>query len=78
MNVGFTKNQLHDDTTFRPLNLIHGFNRETLLIGIDYCLPSEREARQLKQIISWRGKHEVIRYGRINRSHRIVHKTDIA
>ena len=46
---------------FRLFNVIDDFNREALGIEIDFSLPSERVIRELKQIISWRGKPEVIR-----------------
>ena len=53
--------QLQDGRTFRLLNVIDDFNREAIGIEIDFSLPSERVIRELKQIISWRGKPEVIR-----------------
>ena len=42
-------------------NVIDDFNREAIGMEIDFSLPSERVIRELKQIISWRGKPEVIR-----------------
>ena len=53
--------QLEDGRTFRSLNVIDDFNREAIGVEIDFSLPSERMIRELKQIISWRGKPEVIR-----------------
>jgi putative transposase len=41
--------------------VIDDFNREAIGMEIDFSLPSERVIRELKQIISWRGKPEVIR-----------------
>jgi putative transposase len=43
------------------LNFIDDFNREAIGMKVDYSLPSERVIRELKQIISKRGKPEVIR-----------------
>ena len=41
--------------------MIDDFNREAIGMEIDFSLPSERVIRELKQIISWRGKPQVIR-----------------
>ena len=60
-SMDFMHDQLQDGRTFRLLNVIDDFNREALGIEIDFSLPSERVIRELKQIISWRGKPEVIR-----------------
>ena len=60
-SMDFMHDQLQDAKPFRLLNVIDDFNREALGIGIDFSLPSERVIRELKQIISWRGKPEVIR-----------------
>ena len=43
------------------LNVIDDYNREALGIEVDFSLPSEHVIRELKQIISRRGKPEVIR-----------------
>lgn len=53
--------QLMDWRPFRLLNVIDEFNREALRIEVDFSLPAERLIRELEQIISWRGKPEVIR-----------------
>jgi putative transposase len=42
------------------LNVIDDYNREALGIEIDFSLLSERVIRELKKIISWWGKPEVI------------------
>ena len=55
-SMDFMHDQLQDGRTFRLLNVIDDFNREALGIEIDFSLPSERVIRELKQIISWRGK----------------------
>jgi putative transposase len=60
-SMDFMHDQLRDGRTFRLLNVIDDFNREALGIEIDFSLPSERVIRELKQIISWRGKPGVIR-----------------
>jgi putative transposase len=60
-SMDFMHDQLQDGRTFRLLNVIDDYNREALGIEIDFSLPSERVIRELKQIISWRGKPEVIR-----------------
>ena len=48
-SMDFMHDQLEDGRTFRLLNVI------------DFSLSSERVIRELKQIIAWRGKPEVIR-----------------
>jgi len=53
--------QLQDGRIFRLFNVIDEFNREAIGMEVDFSLPSERVIRELKQIISWRGKPEVIR-----------------
>jgi putative transposase len=52
--------QLAEGRTFRLFNVIDDFNREPIGIEVDFFLPLERVIRELKQIISWRGKTEVI------------------
>ena len=59
--MDFMHDQLQDGWTLSLLNVIDDFKSETLGIEIDFSLPSERVFRELKQIISWRGKPEVIR-----------------
>jgi putative transposase len=60
-SMDFMHDQLEDGIRFRLLNMIDGFNREAIGMEIYFSLPSERVIRELKQIISWRGKPEVIR-----------------
>ena len=50
-----------DGRVFRLLNVIDDFNREAIGMEVNFSLPSERAIRELKQIISWRGKPQVIR-----------------
>lgn len=60
-SMDFMHDQLEDGRTFRLLNVIDDFNREAIGMEVDFSLPSERVIRELKQIISWRGKPQVIR-----------------
>ena len=53
--------QLADGRTFRLFNVIDDFNREAIGMEVYLSLPSECVIRELKQVISWRGKPEVIR-----------------
>ena len=53
--------RLEDGRNLRLFNVIDDFNREALGIEVDFSLPSERVIRALNQIISWRGKPQVIR-----------------
>ena len=53
--------QLEDRSTFRMFNVIDDFNRESIGVEAGSSLPSERVIRELNQIISWRGKPQVIR-----------------
>ena len=60
-SMDFMHDQLEDGRTFRLFNVIDDFNCEAIGMEVDFSLPSERVIRELKQIISWRGKPEVIR-----------------
>ena len=61
-SMDFMHDQLADGRTFRLFNVIDDFNREAIGMEVDFSLPSERVIRELKQIISSRGKKpEVIR-----------------
>ena len=60
-SMDFMHDQLDDGRTFRLFNVIDDFNREAIGMEVDFSLPSERVIRELKQIISWRGKPQVIR-----------------
>jgi len=57
-SMDFMLDQVQDGRTFRLLNVVDDYNREALGIEIDFSLPSERMIRELKQIISWRGKSQ--------------------
>jgi putative transposase len=60
-SMDFMHDQLEDGRTFRLFNVIDDFNREAIGMEVDFSLPSERVIRELKQIISWRGRPQVIR-----------------
>jgi transposase InsO family protein len=60
-SMDFTHDQLDDRRAFRVRNVIDGFNREAIVMEIDFSLPLERVTRELKQIIFWRGKPQLIR-----------------
>jgi putative transposase len=60
-SMDFMHDRLEDGRNLRLFNVIDDFNREALGIEVDFSLPSERVIRALKQIISWRGKPQVIR-----------------
>ena len=60
-SMDFMHDQLEEGRTFRLFNVIDGFKREAIGMEIDFSFPSERVIRELKQIISWRGKPQVIR-----------------
>ena len=51
--MDFMHDQLADGRSFRLLNIIDDFNRETL--EIDLSLPAGRVVRALEQVIEWRG-----------------------
>ncbi len=60
-SLDFMRDQLTDRRPFRLLNVIDDFNQEALGIEADFSFPAERLIRALEQIISWRGKPNVIR-----------------
>ncbi len=59
-SMDFMHDQLEDGRTFRLFNVIDDFNREAIGMEVDFSLPSERVIRELKQIISWRGRPQLI------------------
>lgn len=52
-SMDFMHDQLESGRNFRLFNVIDDFNREGLIIDVDYSLPSERVVRALNQIIEW-------------------------
>jgi putative transposase len=61
-SMDFMHDKLEDGRSLRLFNVIDDFNREALGIEVDFSLPSDRVIRSLKQIISWRGKPQVIHF----------------
>jgi putative transposase len=53
--------KLEDGRNLRLFNVIDDFKREALDIEVNFPMPGERMIRALQQIISWRGKPQVIR-----------------
>lgn len=60
-SIDFMTDRLEDGRTFRLLNIMDDFNRESLMIEVDTSLPSLRVIRALEKIISKRGKPADIR-----------------
>jgi len=60
-SMDFMHDQIEDGRTFRLFNVIDDYNREAIGMEADFSLPAERVIRELKQMISWRGKPLVIR-----------------
>ena len=59
--MDFMQNPLVDGRTFMVFNVIDDYNRETIGMEADFSLPPDRVIRELKQMISWRGKPMLIR-----------------
>jgi putative transposase len=53
--------QPQDGRAFRLFNVIDDFNHEAIGMEVDFSSPTKLLLRELKQIISWRSKPEVIR-----------------
>jgi putative transposase len=60
-SMDFMHDQLEDSRTFRLFNVINDYNREAIGMEADFSLLEERVIRELKQMISWQGKPQVIR-----------------
>lgn len=60
-SMDFMHDQLEDGRTYRLLNVIDDYNREGLIIDVDFSLPAERVKRSLNQLLEWRGKPKQIR-----------------
>ena len=73
-SIDFMTDRLEDGRTFRMLNIIDDFNRESLGIEVDTSLPTLRVIRKLEQIIDKRGKPANIRTD--NGPEFISHKLD--
>jgi putative transposase len=61
-SMDFMHDQLQSGRSYRLFNVIDDFNREGLVIEVDFSLPAERVIRALDQVIEWRGKPLHIRY----------------
>ncbi|CAA0096278.1 Uncharacterised protein [BD1-7 clade bacterium] len=55
-SMDFMHDQLSDGRSYRLFNVIDDFNREGLIVDVDFSLPAERVRRSLNQLIEWRGK----------------------
>lgn len=60
-SMDFMHDRLANGRPFRALTLIDDYNREILNIVIDTSLSSQRVARELDQLIGYRGRPQVIR-----------------
>lgn len=60
-SMDFMHDQLSDGRSVRLLNVIDDFNREALVIEVDFSLPASRVVRTLEQLIEWKGKPAAIR-----------------
>jgi hypothetical protein len=60
-SMDFIHDQLEGGRAYRLLNVIGDYNREAIGIEADFSLPSERVIRELKKMIAWRGKPQIIR-----------------
>jgi putative transposase len=59
--MDFMHDQLSDGLSFRLFNMIDDYNREGLIIEVDFSLPSARVTRVLDQVIEWVGKPHRLR-----------------
>jgi putative transposase len=60
-SMDFMHDQLSDGRSYRLFNVIDDFNREGLVIEVDFSLPAIRVKRALNQVIEWSGKPRQIR-----------------
>jgi putative transposase len=60
-SMDFMHDRLANSRPFRALTIIDDYNREALNITIDSSISSQRVARELNHLISYRGKPQVIR-----------------
>lgn len=60
-SIDFMTDRLEDGRSFRLLNVMDDYNRESLAIEVDTSLPSLRVIRVLERLISHRGKPGNIR-----------------
>ena len=60
-SMDFMFDRLMSGRPFRTLNILDDYNREALNITIDTSISSQRTARELEQLIEYRGKPQIIR-----------------
>lgn len=60
-SMDFMSDTLSNGRSIRTFNVIDDYNREGLIIDVDFSLPSARVIRALDQVIEWRGKPDAIR-----------------
>jgi len=60
-SMDFMSDSLVNGRKFRTLNVIDDCNREALAIEVDTSLSAKRVIRTLEQVITWRGRPNVIR-----------------
>ncbi len=59
--MDFMSDTLYGRRRFRTLNILDEVVREGLAIEVDTSIPAERVIRVLEQVVSWRGRPQVIR-----------------
>jgi putative transposase len=60
LSMDFMFDRLMSGRPFRTLNILDDYNREALNITIDTSISSQRTARELEQLIEYRGKPRMI------------------
>ena len=60
-SMDFMFDRLTNGRSFRTLNILDDFNREIVNIVVDTSISSARVARELSQVLEWRGKPNTIR-----------------
>jgi putative transposase len=60
-SMDFMEDRLENGRKVRILNIIDDFNREALLMQVEFSFPSAALVDLVKQVIEWRGKPESIR-----------------
>lgn len=60
-SMDFMQDSLESGRTFRVLNVIDDYNRQSLAVEVDTSLSGERVVHVLENIMQWRGKPQQIR-----------------
>lgn len=55
-SMDFMCDRLENGRKIRILNILDDFNREALLMHVDYSFPSAKVVELVKQVIDWRGR----------------------